>query len=543
MWDCGMSVGTSHVAACGCALCVDHQLQHEKGLALAGYGIPNGGVGDALVGGKIWATKTLTYGFPADAGVYDPSSDTNDAHYGDGETLDGFAPLSAVQVIAAEAALTQIAAVSQLEFVRDDKTADIRIAQSNVPPSAWAYYPDNDPEGGDAWFGRASGYYDDPARGSYGWHAFLHELGHSVGLKHGHDHGVIGSGSALSMDRDTMEWSVMTYRSYVGDPMEAGYSNESSGYAQSLMRADIAALQQLYGANYDHMSGDTHYSWNPITGEMLIDGAGQGVPVSNRIFETIWDGGGVDLIDASAYWTAVSIDLSPGAGATFASDQLVWLNQKDAAGDAIHASANVYFALLHEGDIRGIFENATGGGGDDTLSGNRAQNTLSGGAGDDVLAGAGAADSLKGGAGNDLLQGGSGRDRLVGQSGDDVLVGDGGRDRLSGGAGRDQLSGGHGRDKLVGGGGADQLNGGLGADNLIGGAGMDVFLFDERSGDDRILDFNTGRDLIDVSQLATGFDDLTMIDTAQGVRVLMDGASVLLVGTDITEVAIEQFIF
>ncbi len=538
-----MGVGTGHVVACGCAICSDQHQHDDKALALAGYGVPNGGPGDALVGGKIWAVKTLIYGFPADADIYEMTSPTDGDRYGEGEPLNGFAPLSSVQIRAAEAALSQIAAVSQLEFVRNDVVADIRIAQSNVPSSAWAYYPDDDPEGGDAWFGSANGYYLDPARGSYGWHAFLHELGHSVGLKHGHDHGVIGAGDPLSPDRDSMEWSVMTYRSYIGDPMEAGYSNERGGYAQSLMRADIAALQQLYGANYDHRSGDTHYSWNPATGEMSIDGAGQGAPVSNRIFETIWDGGGADLINASAYDTAVSIDLSPGSGSTFASGQLAWLNQKDAGDGMIRASANIYLAELHEGDRRGFIENAVGGSGDDTLSGNDIQNILSGGAGDDMLVGAGGADRLLGGVGDDVLLGGGGKDWLGGHSGADSLTGNGGRDRLSGGAGPDDLFGGRGRDRLSGGCGADELNGGRGADTLTGGGGADVFLFGKGGGADRIMDFIAGKDLMDVSLLATGFDDLDLFDVTEGVLVVMDNASVLLVGMDVDEVTADQFIF
>lgn len=546
-----MGVGTGHEASCGCAICAatcEHDENHEhdghaeRGNALAGYGVPTGGVGDALVGGRIWATKELTFGFPAAAEGYDQNSTLAGIQYGEGEPAEGFAPLTHDQRQAAEFAVAQIEAVAELSFARDDDAADIRIAQSSTPSSAWAYYPDKDARGGDVWFGNTRGYYDDPARGSYGWHAFLHELGHAVGLKHGHDHGVIGAGQALVADRDTMEWSVMTYRSYVGDPMENGYSNESAGFAQSLMRVDIAALQQLYGANYDHQSGDTHYSWDPDTGELRINGAGQGAPVANRVFETIWDGGGTDVINASAYRTGVSVDLAPGAGSVLSNDQLAFLNKKE-GGDAIHASANVYLAELHDDDVRGMIENAIGGSGADRLSGNVGDNRLSGIGGSDVIFGLAGSDTLLGGGGGDRLVGGGGKDRLAGQGGADQLSGGHGWDRLAGGGGRDKLDGGRGRDKLIGGGGPDELTGGRGGDHLLGGGGADVFRFAKGDGADRIMDFNGAQDQIDLSQLNTDFQALTIAKTDDGVRVLADNVSILLVGNEMDEVTADQFIF
>ena len=546
-----MGAGADHEAACGCAICAavrednvnQNHLQADRGHALIGYGVPNGGAGDALVGGRIWATKALTYGFPDDADAYDQNSALDGVQYGDGEAETGFARLTPRQQAAAEAALEQIAAVSALSFSRDDDDAVIRLAQSGAPASAYAYYPDRDAEGGDVWFGASRGYYDDPARGTYAWHAFLHELGHAVGLKHGHDHGVIGAGGPLEAHRDTMEWSVMTYRSYVGDPMQGGYSNELAGYAQSLMRADIAALQQLYGANYDHQSGDTLYAWDPETGELSVNGEGRGAPAANRVFETLWDGGGEDMIDASAYRTGVRIDLTPGAGSVLSADQLVHLNRKDALDAPIHADANVYLAALHDGDARGYFENATGGAGHDRLVGNAGANKLSGGAGADTILGAAGADRLWGGADGDVMTGGGGRDVLAGQGGADALSGGNGRDRLAGGAGRDDLSGGRGRDKLIGGGGADDLSGGQGADLLIGGGGADIFRFAEGDGADRIADFDRSRDLIDLSQLDAVFASLDLRDTAHGARIMADGLSILVTGVDVADIAADQFIF
>ncbi len=58
-------------------------------------------------------------------------------------------------------------------------------------------------------------------------------------------------------------------------------------------------------------------------------------------------------------------------------------------------------------------ENAIGGSGSDTLTGNSLNNTLSGGAGGDTLKGAIGDDTLNGDAGADWLYGGLGNDLLL----------------------------------------------------------------------------------------------------------------------------------
>jgi Ca2+-binding RTX toxin-like protein len=57
-------------------------------------------------------------------------------------------------------------------------------------------------------------------------------------------------------------------------------------------------------------------------------------------------------------------------------------------------------------------ENATGGNGDDVITGNLGANTLFGGNGVDTLTGGGGADGLNGGAGGDILIGGDGADSI-----------------------------------------------------------------------------------------------------------------------------------
>src|SRR5262249_46294753 len=154
----------------------------------------------------------------------------------------------------------------------------------------------------------------------------LHELGHSLGLKHSQETGGVAN-VAVPTAHDDSEYTVMSYRSYVGGPL-TGYTNEAYGYPQTYMANDILALQTLYGANFSTQSGNTVYTWSQATGQEFINGVGQLAPgggaggSANRIYETVWDGGGVDTYDLSNYTTNLSIDLNPGASSVFSTTQI-----------------------------------------------------------------------------------------------------------------------------------------------------------------------------------------------------------------------------
>ncbi len=191
--------------------------------------------------------------------------------------------------------------------------------------------------------------------------------------------------AAMPLDHDSLEYSVMSYRSYVGAGL-GGYTNGSTSYPQTLMMYDIAALQVEYGANYTTHSGNTVYTWDPNTGQAFIDGVGQGAPAGNKIFMTLWDGGGSDTYDFSNYATNLTVNLAPGGWTTTSATQLASL------GGGHTAIGNIANALLYQGNTASLIENAIGGSGNDTITGNSADNHLTGGAGNDIL---------DGGAGND----------------------------------------------------------------------------------------------------------------------------------------------
>lgn len=468
--------------------------------------------GDDLIDGvlqsTVWGDSEITYGFPTSAAVY------GDYSGGAGEPT-GFLALTPAMITAAIFALDaqgtaadafSLEGFTQLSVVatsRDEAT--IRLGQTTTDPyhygTAWSYYPYPDETGGDVWFSTASGSYTNPIAGNYAWLTIIHEIGHALGLSHGHQ--ASGTFDALPYDWDSMEFSVMTYRAYVGASATAGYYNETYGYAQSWMMLDIAALQYLYGADYTSNSGDTVYRWTPGSGVTLIDGEAAISPGGNRIFATIWDGGGVDTYDLSAYDSDLAIDLAPGGHSVFSAAQLANL------GDGHVARGNIFNALLYRDDPRSLIENAIGGGGNDRIGGNAVDNRLQGGAG---------ADRVLGAAGGDRLLGEAGRDVLLGQAGDDTLLGGAGKDRLLGGNGADVIKGGAGNDVIYGQGGRDVLWGGAGADSFRFAAASD-----SKTGGkaDVIRDFTSGTDKIDLSALVPDAVDLRFDGILSG-----DGASV-----------------
>lgn len=378
---------------------------------------------DGVLSGLLWDDPTIEYSFPGNASEYGTYY-----YYGSGESYTQYEISDAMQAVArfaldsddgnsANDGFSVAGFTAQNIEYTTSWGAHIRISQTGTDAygfgTAWSYYPYTNNTAGDVWF--YDGYYDysDPTAGDYAYLTMIHELGHSFGLKHPH--------SDLNFDPspeqyDSMEYSVMSYKSYVGTEREY-YTNAQYGYAQTYMMLDIRALQHLYGANFSVNSGDTIYSWSPTSGQTYVNGQTAIAPGGNTIFATIWDGGGTDTYDLSAYSTDLLIDLAPGSQSVFRDSQLADL------GDGHSASGNIYNALQYQGDSRSLIENAIGGQGDDRIIGNSAKNVLIGRSGDDFLKGLASDDSLHGKSGNDELKGGDGNDTLLGNAGQDELKG------------------------------------------------------------------------------------------------------------------------
>lgn len=523
---------------------------------------------DPLLSGWKWDGGPVTYGFaqtlasfPDTYSYYEPENHFAPVNEMMRQNLQailkGETPEAGSSMV-----LTPVTGFTNITFQKtnpETTPTDIRIGMSSYPSYAMAYVPGeyNSYGGsdGDIWFGRGHGAVQimHPVNGSYGHYTNLWAVGKSLGLQHGW--------LEIPDDMDFKEYTVMTYNHApvvevpgMGPKAVAGgrpeIQNLDFNYSQTFMMLDIAALQHMYGANYNFRSGDNVYTWDSATGETFIDGVSKGLMGDrlasgtelNKIFLTIWDGGGNDTYDLSNYSTDLQLNLEPGQYSTFSTAQRVYIDWYEFTGESYYARGNVYNSLLFNDDPRSLIENAKGGVGNDHLTGNKAANHLWGNDGKDTLAGS---------AGNDVLDGGAGTDTAVfsgakanytitkNADGSFTIV-----DTRKNGDGQDSLfsvnfaqfsdqtvtleqppadpsdyppvvyygtsranfaSGGKGNDQLFGNGGNDRLNGRGGNDYLVGGSGKDSFIFDTALGSaatnrqvnfDTIADFKVKDDTI-----------------------------------------------
>lgn len=401
----------------------------------------------------------------------------------DGFTAEGF---NAYERARFEAAFDLIESVANVSFVRttSDLDADfIMLLDTNQALGDFLgyFYPPG--EGalsgtgvfdGSQWDRSAGG---DLETGGFGFVTIVHELLHGLGLAHPHDDGgtstVMGGvfGPYDDYGDHLLNQGVFTTMSYntgyfTGTPGSQGDTGGNWGFEFGPMALDIAVLQQKYGANTTHASGNTVYQL------AQQNRAGTG-------WQAIWDTGGTDEIRHGGTAAAV-IDLRPAT-----------LQAAIGGGGYVSAVNGIAGGFTIAAGV--VIENATGGDGADLITGNDANNRLTGGGGNDTVYGGDGADTILGGAGNDILDGSLGFDSLDGGAGNDMLIGQGGFDMLIGGEGNDTLQGNFGNDTLFGGAGADDLQGGLGFDILYGGDGTDLM---------------TGRDGFDTLEGGAGNDTL-----------------------------------
>ncbi len=205
-------------------------------------------------------------------------------------------------------------------------------------------------------------------------------------------------------------------------------------------------------------------------------------------------------------------------------------------------------------------DSIAGGAGNDTIYGGQNDNgsttlndRLQGEDGDDLIFASGGADSVAGGEGNDQLFGGDQNDQIFGGNGDDTLFGGNGADTIRGEAGADEIFAGNGQDLVLGGSGDDTLRPSGGDDTLTGGTGSDLFVFANNHAQDRIEDFSTSEDSLDLANTLADFGSVADVtsaasETTQGgdAGLLIDtggGNSIFIVGLTLNELASVTIVF
>ena len=237
----------------------------------------------------------------------------------------------------------------------------------------YAYYPDKllGDTAGDLYINKLSGASQttNVVPGTNAYSTLIHEIGHTLGLKHPGNYNAANHGASNANDRpfltgaeDSELFSIMSH------------TQQSQGLERiNLAPYDYAALAYLYNAKPIY-TGDDTYTFTATSGHSV---------------QSIYDDGGIDTLDASGLTSAVTLNLNVAALGTLSSVGLTSGGQ--AAIDNLSLGLN------------SVIENATGGSGDDKLVGNSANNTLIGNDGNDTLIGQLGNDSMTGGEGSDIF--------------------------------------------------------------------------------------------------------------------------------------------
>ncbi len=302
-----------------------------------------------------WGSSVITYTFPTkSSGMYGASS-----------AKKGFSALNADQQVKAKLALQLWDDLIDPSFVQVFGSSDIEFANSKkLSGYAYGYYPDV----GSVWFNKSYPDLQKPVVGNYGFSTFVHEIGHAIGLDHMGQYDGAGDWTPSSF-QDSAVYSTMSYfgpNGYdgVGSVAWADWTSaEGITYEpQTPMMNDIMAIQTTYGADYSTRTGNTTYGFNST--DTTITNAIYNFAINLNPILCLYDAGGIDTLDLSGWNTSCVINLNPG---TFS--------------DANDMTSNISIAR----DV--WIENVVGGGGNDRLIGNDADNQLSGMGGFDVIDG------------------------------------------------------------------------------------------------------------------------------------------------------------
>lgn len=345
---------------------------------------------NSLLSGVMWGSSTeswinpyisgttLTYSFPWATTNNATFSGLNGSSYSsqNENTADTRYGFNINQQTAARKAMEAWANVANIKFIEVSDTStnvgDIRFAFSSaVSESAWghAYHPSKWPSGGDIWISSKYGSDKDWSVGTVNFESLMHEIGHSLGLKHPFE-----DGDELNSSLDNLINTIMSYTDINDVYPSAGYVSGKYDWLtyfvnrETPMVFDVAAIQYIYGPNNTYKTGNDSYTFDP----------------TKPFFKTIWDAGGVDTISVSNFALDCLIDLTPGSYSS-----IRYPRPSDTAGVTVTYDGTNNLGIAFNCTI----ENAIGGSGSDRLIGNVVNNQFRGNGGEDYLDGQGGIDT------------------------------------------------------------------------------------------------------------------------------------------------------
>jgi serralysin len=416
----------------------------------------------------------------------------NNPSFGEGP---GYVPFSEAQKDTARTSVELWDDLVDVEFVEVEpgpgasswgkNEADIWLANTSTGPAqAWAYFPGYTQQyervSGDVWIA------DPEDNGSNNWLGFngygattlIHELGHAIGLSHP---GAYNGAGATNYDnqaeyaQDSEQYSIMSYWA----PAETGANVLNWGLlfygnAQTPMLHDVYVIQQKYGVDTTTRTDDTVYGFESTADRDVFD-----FSLNEYPNVTIWDAGGEDTLNFSGFYGGTVINLNDGQFSSGGAG----------APSAAEVNANRAELLVETGITSGTVTDASVAA---TLV--SFQNNAAGKIGGDF-------------------------------GWDGVLATEYNNISIAYGADIENAVGSDYRDIIV----SNELD-----NEMTGNAGSDVFVFQdghnyvteafENGGEDTILDFEVGVDIVDLSYLGIdGGSQLTITDNYLGIDIDGDG--------------------
>ena len=277
-------------------------------------------------------------------------------------SITGWAPANETMVNASMQIFEELNRVLKTKFeISSDSTVGniISISQSIQPNTAgFSYFPNKFYElGSDVFISKSysNPHYLPNGLTNYDYEVLIHEIGHSLGLKHPFDRH-LSNDAVLDIQEDQTTFTSMSY---------VDFPHTFSGTFRVL---DWMALTKLYGVNETYRSGDNTYFFDLNNGTFIVDG------------------GGTDVLDCSAIELNSYVDLRSGSHS--------YVNEKSS-----FITSNGQLTISHGT----VIENVKTGSGADVIIGNEHKNLISSGEGDDIIFAGEGADTIIPGVGINFI--------------------------------------------------------------------------------------------------------------------------------------------